>query len=183
MPEIVSIAAPLSVSVDFPRSRAIRLLVYRGLAHVGVPQTAYIAKWWARWSCHGLSRRLRRHFRTRSWRTFSETYSHLSIYFQAEPPIRERKDKVAPFGNESRLGRRPVDSSISMPTFNGLRRNHRLATNDPVPEEQAPLPQSALASLRRGGRSRSTHWASLAGYSVGQFFNPGEEQLENRRGV
>src|SRR5580704_14905766 len=33
----------------------------------------------------------------------------------------------------------------------------RLATNDPVPEEQAPLPQSALASSRRGGRSRSTH--------------------------
>jgi hypothetical protein len=55
-----------------------------------------------------------------------------------------------------------VDSFISMPTFNGLRRNHRLATNDPVAEEQAPLPQSALASLRRGGRSRSTHWASLA---------------------
>jgi hypothetical protein len=68
-----------------------------------------------------------------------------------------------------------VDSSISMPTFNGLRRNHPLATRGPVTEEQAQLPQSALASLRRGGRSRSTHWASLAGYSVGQVFNSGKE--------
>src|ERR1700736_5014537 len=40
-----------------------------------------------------------------------------------------------------------------------------------VPEEQAPLPQSALASSRRGGRS--THSASLAGYSGGQVINSG----------
>src|ERR1700730_19015554 len=52
-----------------------------------------------------------------------------------------------------------------------------------VPEEQAPLPQSALASSRRGGRTQSTHSASLAGYWGGQVINSGEEQLENRRGV
>jgi hypothetical protein len=46
----------------------------------------------------------RRHFRTRFWRTFSETSPHLSIHFQAEPPIRERKNKVDPLGNECRLG-------------------------------------------------------------------------------
>ena len=44
-----------------------------------------------------------------------------------------------------------------------------------VQEEQAPLPQSALASSRRGGRSLSTHSASLAGYSGGQVINFGEE--------
>src|SRR5713101_9060910 len=32
-----------------------------------------------------------------------ETSPHLSIYFQAEPPIRERKNKVESFGNECRL--------------------------------------------------------------------------------
>src|ERR1700719_800330 len=73
------------------------------LGHYANGQSAYIAKWWVRWSCHGLSRSLRQHFRTRFWRTFSETSPHLSVYFQAEPPIRERKNKVDPFGNECRL--------------------------------------------------------------------------------
>src|ERR1700738_1780447 len=74
------------------------------VGHYANGQSAYIAKWWVRWSCHGLSRRLRRHFRTRFWRTCSGTLPHLSVYFQAEPPIRERKNKVDPFGNECRLG-------------------------------------------------------------------------------
>jgi hypothetical protein len=52
--------------------------------------SAYIAKWWARWSCRGLSRRLRRHFRTRSLRTFSETSSHLPMSVRARRPNRER---------------------------------------------------------------------------------------------
>src|SRR6202011_1349084 len=85
-------------------------------------------------------------------------------------------------------GRRPVDLSISMTTFNGSpakspRASRIQPARRPVAEEQAPLPQSALASSRRGGRSRSTHSASLAGYSGGQVINSGEEHLENRRGV
>src|SRR5713226_7931054 len=72
-------------------------------------QSACIAKWWVRWSCHGLSRRLRQRFQMRFWRTFGETSPHLSIYFQAGRPIREGKNKVDPFGNECRLR-----ASISM---------------------------------------------------------------------
>src|SRR4029077_21097635 len=56
----------------------------------------------------------------------------------------------------------------------------RLATNDSLPEKQAPPPQSALASSRRGGRSRSTHPASLAGYSGDQVINSGEKHSQNR---
>jgi hypothetical protein len=67
-------------------------------------QSACIAKRWVRCSCHGLLHRLRQRFQTRFWRTFSETSPHLSICLQAEPPIRERKNKVDPFGNECRPG-------------------------------------------------------------------------------
>jgi hypothetical protein len=49
-----------------------------------------------------------------------------------------------------------------------------------VPEEQAALPQSAFPSSRRGGRSRSTHSASLAGYPGGQVINSGEECPQDR---
>src|ERR1700730_16348283 len=56
----------------------------------------------------------------------------------------------------------------------------RLATNDPVPKEQAPLPQSALASSRRGGRCRSTYPRSLVGYARDQVIDSGEEHSQNR---
>ena len=49
-----------------------------------------------------------------------------------------------------------------------------------APEEKAPLPRSALPSSRRGGRSRSTHPASLAGYPGGQVINSGEECPQDR---
>src|SRR6266852_4999725 len=49
-----------------------------------------------------------------------------------------------------------------------------------VPEEQAPLPQSALPSSWRSGRSRSAHSASLAGYPGGQVINSGEECPQDR---
>jgi hypothetical protein len=52
--------------------------------------------------------------------------------------------------------------------------------NDWVPEEQAPPPQSALPSSRRGGRSRSTHLVGLAGYPGGQVINSGEESPQDR---
>ena len=54
----------------------------------------------------------------------------------------------------------------------------RLATNDPG--ARGALPQSALPSSRRGGRSRSTHSASLAGYPGGQVINSGEECPQDR---
>jgi hypothetical protein len=47
-----------------------------------------------------------------------------------------------------------------------------------VPEEQAPLPQSALPLLRRGGRS--THSASLVRRSGDQVIHSGEELSQNR---
>jgi hypothetical protein len=36
---MVNVEGMASTAHSIPRSRAIRLLVYRGLAHVGVPQT------------------------------------------------------------------------------------------------------------------------------------------------
>jgi hypothetical protein len=56
----------------------------------------------------------------------------------------------------------------------------RLATTILVPEEQAPLPQSAFPSSPRSGRSRSTHPASLARYPGGQVINSGEECPQDR---
>jgi hypothetical protein len=56
----------------------------------------------------------------------------------------------------------------------------RLATNDPVPEEQASLPWSSLPSSRGSGRSRSTYPASLPGYAGGQVINSGEERPPGR---
>jgi hypothetical protein len=56
----------------------------------------------------------------------------------------------------------------------------RLATTILVPEEQAPLPQSAFPSSRRGGRSRSARPASRAGYPGGQIIKSGEECPQDR---
>ena len=44
------------------------------------------------------------------------------------------------------------------------------------------MPQSALASSGRSGRSRPTHWASPLGEG-GQVINFGEEQFEDRRSI
>ena len=45
---------------------------------------------------------------------------------------------------------------------------------------RSPLPQSALPSSRRGGRSWSTRSASIAGYPGGQVINSGEEFPRDR---
>src|SRR6266852_8829344 len=71
-------------------------------------------------------------------------------------------------------------SSCSGPSHYQTCARPRLATNDPVLEEQASLPRSALPSSRRGGRSRSTHSASLAGYSGGQVIKSGQECPQDR---
>ncbi len=61
---------------------------------------ACIAKCWVRWSCHGLSRRLRQRFRTRFWRTSSETCSHLSMRVRAMLPNRESNTRQNSTGAE-----------------------------------------------------------------------------------
>jgi hypothetical protein len=55
----------------------------------------------------------------------------------------------------------------------------RLATNDPVPQEQASLPRSSLPSSRGSGRSRSTYPASLPGHAGGQVINSGQERPQD----
>src|ERR1700724_3793283 len=57
-------------------------------------------------------------------------------------------------------------------------KHESLATNDLDARGADPAAASLLASSRRGGRSRSSHSASLAGYSGAQVFNSGEEQFE-----
>jgi hypothetical protein len=78
-------------------------------------QSACIAKCWVRWSCHGLSRRLRRHFRTRFWRTPSDTYLRLSTRVRARPPNRERNTRSSPSTSSSMSRRSSTVSCFPNP--------------------------------------------------------------------